>query len=128
MQLRQKSRIAWSCPHRMYLQADLSYEITQERGYCVTRLRSVELLKPPPTACVRSTPRKIRANVIPFPKPKDSTFIPMEKRDIQEAFTQLAQTQLQGSIETREQSARLRRLPDETVAAFSAVLAALSNE
>ena len=128
MQFQQQKTITWSCPHQMYLQAHLAYEVTQERGYCVTRLRSVELLKPPLMVCVRSIPPKIRSNVIPFPRPKDSRLIPMEERDMQEAFTQLAQTQLQSSLETREQSAKLLHFPDEAVATFSAVLAALSNE
>lgn len=114
MQLRQNSTMVWSCPHQMYLQADLSYEVTQERGYCVARLRAVELLKPPPMVCVHWTPRRIRANVIPFPKPK--------------GVSQLAKAQLQGSLETREQSTGTGGFPDETVAAFSTVLAALSNE
>ena len=43
----QKNVRAWSCFHRMYLQADLTYEVTEERGYCVTRLRSVKFLECP---------------------------------------------------------------------------------
>jgi len=115
MQLRQNSKIAWSCLHKMYLQADLSYEITQERGYCVTRLRSVELLNPPLRACVRLAARKVGANVIPFPKSKG-------------ALSQVAKAQFQGSIDTQEQYAGIGGPSNETVAAFSAVLAALSNE
>lgn len=69
MQLHQKNRSIWSCFHQRYLQADLTYEVTQERGYWVTRLRSVKFLESRPVPSARLEPEKIQEKVIPFPQP-----------------------------------------------------------
>ena len=71
MQLQQKNRIVWSCFHQRYLQADLTYEVTQERGYWVTRLRSVKFLESRLVPSARLEPEKIQEKVISFPQPGD---------------------------------------------------------
>ena len=71
MQVHQKNRIVWSCFHQRYLPAELTYEVTQERGYWVTRLRSVEVLDSRPVPLARLEPRPIQEKVIPFPQPGD---------------------------------------------------------
>lgn len=129
MHLQQMSKIAWSCPHRMYLRADLAYEVTQERGYCVTRLLSVKFLEAPLLPHVRPTPRKGRGNVIPFPKPGHSTRELREEYDIQRGFAQLAQHK-PDSCKLQGQGAERSQDPHETVAwpTLDEVLAALSRE
>ena len=74
-QVQQNNVKTWSCLHQMYFPANVTYEMTQERGYCVTRLRSVEFLESPPPTGLSN--HKVRDNVIPFPQqpgsnPEDS--------------------------------------------------------
>ena len=74
-QVQQENVKKWSCLHQMYIPANVTYEVTQERGYYVTRLRSLEFLESPPPANL--SPRKTRDNVIAFPQrprsnPEDS--------------------------------------------------------
>src|SRR5277367_408479 len=67
-QIQQKNVRTWSCPHQTYVQANLTYDVMQERGYSITRLRSTELLESPASAIPEPLPpSKQRSNVIPFP-------------------------------------------------------------
>lgn len=129
MQLRHESRIAWCCAHQMYLQADLSYEVTQERGYSVARLQSVGFLKPPRLVRIRSIARKFRENVIPFLEPKHRTLIPPEQRDLQDVFARIARQQEPlGSIKSQHRNSRNKPRPGETAQSLGAVFEALSRE
>ena len=128
MQLQQQNIQTWSSFHRMYLEANLTYEVTQERGYCVARLRSVEYreappvpvapLKPcktlakvipfksveyleaPPVPMTALEPRKQLAKVIPFYQPERRTRVSMEEDEIRKVFDHLAQREFPPSRTT----------------------------
>jgi hypothetical protein len=71
-QMEQKNVKTWSCRHQTYLLADLSYEVTQERGYSVARLRSTKLLDSASSTITSEplAPTKKRAKIIEFrPRP-----------------------------------------------------------
>ncbi|MBI4458671.1 MAG: hypothetical protein HY648_01265 [Acidobacteria bacterium] len=71
-QIQQQSVKTWSCVHFRYLRADLIYEITQERGYDVSRLRSLTYLEAPPFSSGENSRRL--DNVIPFPSRRRANF------------------------------------------------------
>ena len=128
MQFQQKNVIAWSCPHQMYLPADLAYEVTQERGYCVTRLRSVAFLASPPFPSVRLATRKVRGNVIPFPQPAFRARVTTEGDNQRRVFAQIA-PQKPNSSRRQERRAELWHGLHEKVAppTLDEVLAALAE-
>ncbi len=75
----------------MYLVANLTYEVTQERGYSVARLRSVEYLEAPAVPGTPLGPRKSLGKVIPFPRTERRTRVLMEEDEIGKVFASLAQ-------------------------------------
>ena len=97
----QRNIRVWSCLHRMYLEANLTYEVTQERGYCVARLRSLEYLEVPPVPVTPVAPRKTLARIIPFPETAYRTRVLMEEQDeIRKVFAHLALRQFPPSRTT----------------------------
>jgi hypothetical protein len=71
----------WSCFHQTHLRANLSYAVTQERGYWVSRLISMELLESPVrTALERRADKRPPAKVIPFHVPRLSNRAEYQER------------------------------------------------
>lgn len=66
--VQQKNVSTWSCPRKRYLPADLTYEVTQERGYYIARLRFVEYLESPFPSTGGLSPQSTRGNIIAFPE------------------------------------------------------------
>jgi hypothetical protein len=91
-QTQQKNVIPWPCSHPWFSQADSAYEVSQERGYNVTRHRGVEpVASLPAPSPVSSLPREIRGNVIPFPqRPTSNLGNSADIRTLIDSWLQLA--------------------------------------
>ena len=73
-QAQQQNVTAWPCVDQAHLQANLPYQVTQERGYSVTRRVSVEVLGSPAPPSPETLPHnRPRRKVIAFPQRPKAT-------------------------------------------------------
>jgi len=67
--MQQKNVRPWLCFYQGCLQADPALGVSQDRGYCVTRLSVVESIESPPAPSILPLPpRETRGNMIAFPQ------------------------------------------------------------